>query len=942
MNFPLDQRSTKALLKALIVVAFLMIVLSLTANAVGLSNHASFGSKKTTLLLAGIPLALVCAVLLLAAEPQERLAFGAFVYIGTIAISAGLSAHRLQLGHNPELRWIKALLFIFGVGMFWIARLSRQETAKILRAALWYFGFVTIMVAAAVRPLGLSQDPEFQLKRLALAAFGLCAVGCAAGYSELELILPSLSRRFPERWRNRIALILLPLAIFLVNPNWPFQDIGSMDPWYYFGGFMHFARYQRLIRSYAAERLMWILPGAILAHTLSPFYGLLALHLLVYWISIFSIYFLVKTFTDGRTAMLTACLLGCYPPFIGSNGWAYVDSGSMAYFLLTLVFLVKAESSRWRRAWLALAGASCASLMFTYILWLSLVPAFVIFYYFRAHEDAVISFKALRERLVPFLTFFFLGAAGLTGCLQIIHLALYGFGRGFFFQKNLATAFVIGTRNTDPVSTGNFQWIWSAGWIVLPVLVFLLVIGLLIQNGRGAIRLAAPAKAALYVYMYVWAVAVAMTVHAGFRLLEFDYYASILIAPLFLAMGMTIFRVPESWSDGWFYTLLFVCCAICVVPLLRPDLYAAARIHGLAFSYAIGTVMMALCILFPGKKLSWVGLMCLFPIVTFALIPVQPGAAWIARYDGIGLTRRVALALRAIDRRLPADAYPAFWIDNYNSRYTGDYRGIMCSTLSHGLSMKHYPDMDADPAYRPGTFLILITERKYVFDAANEKMTDAGMPLSFYGQDLVSDRGGSFWLTYTRVMNKDSQTISGASRPPQIISVGAEGWPETLRPGSQTSEEFSLTAPEARQLFRSDIDSYTGWHINRYGSSGGLAIQPNCLSAGDRCGRYTSGDPRDHLGSDFVAAGNSASVFFSIWVKALRGDGSFRVFFQDEGYNNLAGGRELASRDDGWKLYGDWVDVRGEPKVRLVVMTSGSQPLLLDKAEILGFTGALP
>jgi hypothetical protein len=933
--------SAKRLPTALVTAGVATLAFSFLVNQISLGSDPWVGAF---LLLTGLPLVVFGGWLFSAKRTKDRLLPSVFAYLGCAAIGIGFAAHRLRIGHNPELRWTKALLFISGLGLILLAgRLfkNRLETDKLVRAALVYLGVVTVLVAAAVHPLGLAADPEFGWKLLALLVFGGCALVLALEFHQLWRV-ERILRAIPVPWRNRLALILLPCGLFLLNPNWPFQDVGHMDPWYYFGGFMHFARYQRLIRSYSSERLMWILPGAILAHTLSPFYGLLALHLLVYWISIFSIYFLVKTFTDGRTAVLTACLLGCYPPFIGSNGWAYVDSGSMAYFLLTLVFLVKAESSRWRRACLVLAGASCASLVFTYILWLSLVPAFVIFYYFRAHEDAVISFKAVRERLVPFLTFFLLGAAGLTGCLQIIHLALYGFGRGFFFRKNLATALIIGTRSTDPVSSGNFQWIWSAGWIVLPVLVFLLVIGLFIQNGRGAIRLAAPAKAALYVYLYVWAVAVAMTVHAGFRLLEFDYYASILIAPLFLAMGMTIFRVPESWSDGWFYTLLFVCCAICVVPLLRPGLYSAARIHGLAFSYAIGTMMMALCILFPGRRLSWVGLMCLFPIVTFALIPVQPGAAWLARYDGIGLTRRVALALRAIDRRLPADAYPAFWIDNYDSQYTNDYRGIMCSTLSHGLSMKHYPDMDADPGYGPGTFLILITERKYVFDGANYKMTNAGMPLSLDGQDLVSDRGGSFWLTYTQVMKKDSQTISRASRPPQLVSAGADGWPETLRPGSQTSEEFSLTAPEVRQLFRSDMDSYAGWHINRYGSSGGLTIQPNCLSAGDSCGRYTSGDPSDHLGTDFVAAGNSASVFFSIWVKALRGDGSFRVFFQDEGYNNLAGGRELASRDDGWTLYGDWVDVRDERKVRVVVMTSGSQPLLLDKAEILGFRGALP
>ena len=689
---------------------------------------------------------------------------------------------------------------------------------------------------------------------------------------------------------------------------------------------------------------MWILPGAILARVLSPVYGLLVLHLLFYWISIFSMYFLVKAFADGRTAMLTACLLGCHPFFIGANGWAYVDSASMAYFLVTLAFIVKARSSRSPRTWLLLAGASWASLVFTYILWLSVTPCFVIFYYVAGCKEPIISLKALRERLVPFLTFFLLGGASLTGCLQLIHIAIYGSGKGFFFHDNIATAFFIIARNNQPNSSGTFQWIWSAGWLVFPALAFLASDGLLIQNRRRVITLTSPARASIYVYLYVLAVTVIMTVWPV-RLLEFDYFASILIAPLFLAMGITIFRVPESWSDGWFYSLLAACCAVCVLPLSRPNLYLVAHIHGLAFTYIIGTLMMAVCILFPGRRFSWVVLMCVFPIVSFALIPVQPGAAWEMEYDGIGSTKRVASAIAAIDRRLPVHEYPAFWIDNYDSRYTGEYRAIMCTTLSHVFSMKRYPEVDEDRTYRAGTFLILITENKDVFDTANEKMTNAGMPLSLYAQDLISGSGASYWLTYVRISG-GSQAPVGKVVPPRIVSVsvGRDLWPETLRPGSQTSEAVSLIGSGTRQLFRSDMDSTADWQINRYGRSGGLTIEPNCLSAGDSCGRYTSGDSSDHLASHFVVLppAGSGLVFFSIWVKPLQGSSSFRVFVQNESYQVLAEGRELAARDDGWMLYGDWLNVPDEQELRLVVTGSRNPPLLLDKAEILGFTTKLP
>jgi hypothetical protein len=405
---------------------------------------------------------------------------------------------------------------------------------------------------------------------------------------------------------------------------------------------------------------------------------------------------------------------------------------------------------------LILAGASCASLVFTYILWLSVSPCFVYFYYVTRYGDAGISFKALLDRLLRFLALFLLGAAGLAACLQIIHVAIYGFGKGFFFQNNWATALAIIAQKNSPFSSGNFQWVWSASWIVFPVLVLLVSVGLLIQDRRGVITLASQAKASIYIYLYIFSVAVIMTARPV-RLLEFDYFASILIPFAFLTMGMTIFRVPESCSDAKFYSLLAVCCIVCVLPLSRPNLYLSARINGLAFTYILGMVMMAICIMRPAKSSSWIALMCLFPIVSCALVPTQPGAAWLTRYNGMGLTRRVASAVAAIDKRLPLDAYPAFWIDNYNSSNTAEYRAIMCAILSHGFSMQHYPEVDAGRSYQPGTFLILITENKDIFDSASEKMTNAGMPLSLYAQDLVSGGGTSYWLTYVRVQKAVSQ-----------------------------------------------------------------------------------------------------------------------------------------------------------------------------------------
>jgi len=523
-----------------------------------------------------------------------------------------------------------------------------------------------------------------------------------------------------------------------------------MDPWFYFGEFINFPHYQRLIPNYPAERLMWILPGLILTRIFSPVYGLLALHVVFYWLSVFSMYYLVEHFTDTRTALLTSCLLGCHPFFLGANGWSYLDGACIAYFLLAFAFIVKAESFRFRRFYFFMAGLSWASLVYTYPLWLVLTPCCFYLYFVTAHEDGVAFVKTLRQRIVPFVTFFSLGIAILTCCLQTVHVLSYGYGTGFFFRDNIVSAFSFSTMKMPPWSSRDYAWIPSASWLVFPALAFLVCIGLLLRHMRGAIKLGSAAKASVLIYLYALCLLVTMTLHPP-RLLEYEYVASMLIPSLFLMMGLTILRVPDKWLGPRLYLLLVLCCAICLLPLWKVNLYRVALIHGLAFAYAIGVAGIGIRLFFPRTNLSWLMLLFTLSFVSFGLVPLQAGAAWQFKYNGMGQTKRIASAIALIENRLPREAYPTFWIDDYNSELAAEYRAIMCGFLAHGFSMLRYPEADADRIYKPGTFLVLITENRDAFDGANEAMIRAGMPLSLYGQDLITGGGISYWLTYVRV-----------------------------------------------------------------------------------------------------------------------------------------------------------------------------------------------
>src|SRR5438874_12553571 len=261
-----------------------MMTLSLLATQIGLGHNPAFGWKKTLFLLTGLPLVVFGVWILSTNRGRAKLLPCALAYTGLAVIGIGLAAHRLRIGHNPELRWTKALLFISGLGLIFIAGKvfkHRLETDKLVRTALLYLGVVSLIVAATVHQLGLAQDPEFKWKRLTLFVFGLSAMALAAAFRQvyrLEWIL----RAVPRAWWNRFILILWPFGLLLLNSNWPFQSLGHMDPWYYFGEFIHFPHYQALSAGYPGERLMWILPGYVLTHVLSPTYGLAALHFIFF------------------------------------------------------------------------------------------------------------------------------------------------------------------------------------------------------------------------------------------------------------------------------------------------------------------------------------------------------------------------------------------------------------------------------------------------------------------------------------------------------------------------------------------------------------------------------------------------------------------------------------------------------------------------------------
>jgi hypothetical protein len=563
-----------------------------------------------------------------------------------------------------------------------------------------------------------------------------------------ELLTNLLVRRWPE-----VALLLLPWILFLINSNWPFQGLGHMDPWYYFGYFSHFPQYQRVAPQYSGERLTWILPGFILSHIFSHVYGTLLLHILTYNVSVFSTYYIVKTFRGSRTAFATACLLGCHPLFIGANGWDYVDGGSIAYLSLAFVFLTKAARCERPRVYIALAGMAWMALIVTYLFWVTFTP--VCFGYYaclRISRNSQRSLKDWAKSAWHFALPFTFGVSVTTFALSLCHRLIFG-GRDFFLSLNVSMAARIAKMSSNPwIRQPGEQlsgWFPMASWLVFPLLGTFLSAGLGIAWLIRRRRIDGPAIGAILAYCYSFGVMTMMTFRPA-RLLEIDFYASILIPLVFLLFGLTIFDVPERISSGKFYLSLLVACGICIWPLTKPGRYTILLVYGLVLPYAIGISGLLTRLFWPRKAISWVCLLICLSVSSFGLTPAYPGSAWHFPYNGLATWTRVSQSIDVIRRRVPDWQAPIFWIDDFTHPQTAEYRAIMCA-VHPSNAMWRYPKVDEKASYPPGTPIVIMTDRRDVFDSANTAMARAGMPLSLLSQDFVSRDGVSYWITIATV-----------------------------------------------------------------------------------------------------------------------------------------------------------------------------------------------
>src|SRR5215212_4761886 len=251
--------------------------------------------------------------------------------------------------------------------------------------------------------------------------------------------------------RDRLILFIFPLILIFINSNWIFTPVTNFvpDPWFYVGYFRYFYDYAPVYPSnahYFVERLTWNIPGYYLYKIFPPLQGNYVLHLIVYYVAIFSLYGTINLIFNRRTALISALLMGSYPWFLRATGWDYTDGTGIAHMLLLIFLITSAQySSQWRLS-LLVAGAVHASLLITNLFWFGFTPSWVLYFLILNIQTKKFEFK----QLTLVALYFFLGN---LMTVSIAGLFYYWVTGNYFFLANSIRFSVIltsdeGNRNT--------------------------------------------------------------------------------------------------------------------------------------------------------------------------------------------------------------------------------------------------------------------------------------------------------------------------------------------------------------------------------------------------------------------------------------------------------------------------------------------------------------
>ena len=345
-----------------------------------------------------------------------------------------------------------------------------------------------------------------------------------------------------SNYNSIFILAFLPIALVLVDSTWIYPRPDTVDPWMYISYFLDpQIQMMRFPHDYHASRLPIIWPGVFFFRIFSPQVAIVALHLAIYYVAIFSLYTALFSLFNKRIALLASVLCGTYTMFLSSIGQTHADSFGIAYSLLTIALIARGlVGPRWRLP-LFLAGGCASLIVYTNLAYLPLCTYFILF--------LCIAKRDLKRK--PLFVGFVFGIGGLLTMTVILCLSnLWLNGKPWFFLQSIQYASSnIGIKNVCSDPNPGYHWINHATWLIVPSLTLMGSLFALWKTNTASLNLGKNIQACLVGFIVVFLL-MGVCESIGFlTYLQFSFYASMLMPSMFMAIGALMSLSITTWKN---------------------------------------------------------------------------------------------------------------------------------------------------------------------------------------------------------------------------------------------------------------------------------------------------------------------------------------------------------------------------------------------------------
>lgn len=572
----------------------------------------------------------------------------------------------------------------------------------------------------------------------------------------MNLLKQTLSQQ-----RDKLILFFYPLLLILINSNWIFTPATNYlpDPWFYVSYFRYFDIYAPAFPSfdysYFVERLTWNIPGFYMYQLLPPLQANYVLHLLVYYVAVFSLYGTLRLLFNHRTALISALLMSGYPWFLRAVGWDYSDGIGIAHMLLLIYVLTRAHYSEKHRLWLMLAGAVFASQLITNLFWIGYAPSWAIYF-------LVLNLYTRKFRIEQFIL---VAAYFLFGSLVPIALSglyYYQVTGDFVFFKNSLTAAI--SLTDDATNVRNVRFIYGhmhPYWHVLPAGLAIASTWQVLSTRRYQDHLEHIALYALFLTAYGWLIFWHLY---SIPLLIIFTYSSFVMPTVFLLLGATIHRVVEGIPEDQFTMVIVGTIALLALPLALVRVFPATEtLQGNRFVIAGAVLILLILLMFYRDKRSILWIVGTLTIL-FYFVGEKSFVYVSDAHKGKDHYLAIIAASDRINANFPQRRYEdvRLWFhadENYDTFFSlgGLYLYPWGSVIGYRNSREEPPaefDLRRRDAFEQGDQIVLLSSNPNsdeLVNEANRALSSRKALVELMDSETIRQGSVQFYLYFTRV-----------------------------------------------------------------------------------------------------------------------------------------------------------------------------------------------